>query len=254
MTRLLVMMAHPDDAEVLVGGTLLVVRSVGWSVRIASMTAGDCGSATHTKEEIVRTRLAEAEAAAKSIEADYRCAGMKDVEVFFNPENLRIVVELLRASTPDVVITHSPVDYMTDHEEASRLVRSAVFAAAMTLYETQSPVPAKPLNATPALYYADPVEGTDPLGNRTVPQFYVDISSRIEDKRRLLSLHASQREWLRAHHGMDEYLEKMTLWAKHRGEDCGVQYAEGLRQHLGHGYPHEPLIQSAIASFIRTRS
>ncbi len=247
-------MAHPDDAEVLVGGTLLVLRSLGWSARIASMTAGDCGSATHTKEEIIRTRLAEAESAAASVGADYRCAGMKDVEVFFNPENLRRVVEILRVSTPDVVITHSPVDYMTDHEEASRLVRSAVFAAAMKLYQTQSPVPVEPLNATPALYYADPVEGRDHLGNRIFPQFYVDISSRIEEKRRLLSQHASQRDWLRAHHGMDEYLEKMTLWAKHYGEECGVQYAEGLRQHLGHGYPHDPLIQSAMASFTRTRS
>lgn len=247
------MMAHPDDAEILAGGTLLILQSMGWELGIVSMTAGDCGSATHSKEEIMNLRLAEAESAARLLGARYACAGLMDAEVFANPENLRKVVELMRSFAPDVVIAHSPVDYMLDHEEASRLVRAAAFAVAMPLYETRSILPAPPAMSTPALYYADAVEGVDPMGTRIHPHFYVDIGGQIEDKRRLVSMHKSQRDWLRAHHGVDEYLDRMTFWASQNGSECGVRYAEGLRQHLGHGYPHEPLLQSALASFIRMK-
>ncbi len=240
-------MSHPDDAEILVAGTLIRLKKAGWDVGIATMTAGDCGSATGTREQIARTRLAEAEEAAALLGGSYRCAGLNDVEVFANAENLRNVVEVMRHFDPDVVITHSPSDYMLDHEEASRLVRAASFAAAIPLYETRRKDPAPVARATPALYYADPVEGIDSAGNRVVPQFYVDITTTIEEKRQMLATHRSQRDWLRAHHGLDEYLNRMTGWAAAYGKEAGIGYAEGFRQYLAHGYPHTPLIQSALA-------
>ena len=173
-------------------------------------------------------------AAAEYLGAEYACAGLQDLEVFTNAENVRRVVELMRAFDPDVVLTHSPVDYMLDHEETSRLARTASFGIAAPLYETRHVPPAPPARATPALYYADPIEGVDPLGDRVNPHFYVDITRQIEKKRRMLSCHVSQRDWLRDYHGMDEYLGRMTEWAAVRGGECGFAYAEGLRQHLGH--------------------
>ena len=137
-------MAHPDDAEILCGGALLRLRDLGWEVGILTMTSGDCGSATHSREEISRIRLAEARAAAESIGAWYGCAGLMDVEIFANAENLRRVVEQMRRFAPDVVLTHSPVDYMVDHEETSRLARSAAFALSMPLYQTREIAPAPP--------------------------------------------------------------------------------------------------------------
>jgi hypothetical protein len=121
----------------------------------------------------------------------------------------------------------------------------------MPLYETKAAPPAEPISDTPLLYYADPVEGMDSMGQRIYPQFYVDISSQIEDKRQLLSHHSSQREWLRSHHGVDEYLKRMSAWAADYGWECGTDYAEGLRQHRGHGYPSEPQLQQALKAFIR---
>ena len=244
--RLLSIMAHPDDSEMLVGGTLFHLKAVGWTVGIATMTAGDCGSSLHSRAEISRIRLAEAEAAAALLDGWYSCVGLNDVEVFTNAENLRGVVEVMRTFDPDVVITHSPADYMVDHEETSRLVRAASFALAIPLYQTHQRPPAPTSRATPALYYADPVEGVDPMGRRIHPQFYVNIESQIENKRRMLSCHESQRDWLRRHHGMDEYLDRMMAWAQKFGQESGFLYAEGLRQHLGHGYPHEPLVQTAL--------
>ncbi len=253
MTRVLAYMAHPDDAEFLVGGTLFLLKSLGWETGIATMTAGDCGSDRHSKEDIVRIRLGEAQAAADRLGAGYVCTGLMDGEVFMNAENLRLVVERIRSFSPDVVITHSPVDYMVDHEEASRLVRAAAFVAAMPLYLSRQPSPSPPAPATPALYYADPVEGIDHLGRRIYPDFYVEIAQVMESKRTMLSAHASQREWLRRHHGIDEYLNRMAAWAQAYGRECSVTHAEGLRQHLGHGYPHDPVIQSALGARVRLR-
>lgn len=246
-------MAHPDDAEILIGGTLFHLKALGWELGILTMTSGDCGSATHTREEISRIRYAEAKAAAETLGAWYECAGLMDVEIFANAENQRRVVERMRQFNPDVVITHSPVDYMVDHEETSRLARAACFALSMPLYQTRQIAPAKPTVATPALYYADPVEGIDLASERLWPQFYVDITETIEPKKEMLSCHASQRDWLRAHHGVDEYLNQMARWAAGYGEECGCNFAEGFRQHLGHGYPQEPVLQQALSSQLKSR-
>src|SRR5208283_1575906 len=162
--RLLVVMAHPDDAEMLVGGTLFHLKELGWELGIATMTAGDCGSATAGREEIARVRCAEAQSAAAHLGAWYACVGLMDVEVTFNVENLRRWVEVMRRFVPDAVITHSPLDYMLDHEEASRLARGATFALAIPNYETRQNPPAQRGRATPALYYADATEGKDPMG------------------------------------------------------------------------------------------
>ena len=120
--RLLVLMAHPDDAEFLVGGTLFHLRALGWQLGIVTMTAGDCGSATHSREEISGIRLAEARAAANLLGADYSCAGLRDFEVLLGADSLRRIVELVRRFDPDVVITHAPpakVDARTSREVSS---------------------------------------------------------------------------------------------------------------------------------------
>ena len=91
------------------------------------------------------------------------------------------------------------------------------------------------------------------MGQRIYPHFYVDISPALPRKREMLSRHASQREWLRSHHGIDEYLERMTAWAAGYGAECGFAFAEGFRQHLGHAYPHQPVLQEALKGLVHSR-
>ena len=56
-TTALAILAHPDDAEFLCAGTLVRLRKEkGWTIHIATMTPGDCGSAEHNPEEIARIR------------------------------------------------------------------------------------------------------------------------------------------------------------------------------------------------------
>jgi hypothetical protein len=124
----------------------------------------------------------------------------------------------------------------------------------MPNYQTRQGVPAKPSRAIPALYYADPLEGIDPSGERVYPQFYVDIKKQLSMKKKMLACHASQRKWLRAHHGIDEYIQQVISWAGRYGRECGVTHAEGFRQHLGHSYPREPLLQKALAPHVYKRN
>ena len=84
-----------------------------------------------------------------------------------------------------------------------------------------------------------------------MPHFYVDVGKYFELKRAMLAEHASQREWLRAHHGIDEYLDMMERMTRAHGEHAGVEFAEGLRQYKGHPYPESPLLEQWLGETIQ---
>ena len=64
----------------------------------------------------------------------------------------------------------------------------------------------------------------------------------------MLAAHASQREWLLKHHGMDHYVGSMRDWSARRGREAGVAFAEGFRQHLGHSYPQDNLLAQLLGT------
>lgn len=241
-------LAHPDDAEILCGGTLArLVREKGWQAHIATMTPGDCGSAELPPEEIGRIRRAEAAAAAEKLGGTYHCIEERDLLITYHERPLERIVRLMRAVRPRIVLTHSPADYMLDHEMTSTLVRAAAFAAPVPNFlRERNPGPV--LEHIPHLYYCDPIEGKDPLGRDVPPGFCIDVSSVIDLKAELLACHASQREWLRKHHGLDQYIVAMREWSAHRGRPCGVAFAEGFRQHLGHSYPQSNLLGEVLGT------
>lgn len=234
---ILSILAHPDDAEFLCAGTLIRLKQEhGWDVHIASMTPGDCGSAELPAAEISRIRRAEGAAAAAVIGATYHCVEERDLLVVYGESALEKVTRLMRQVRPSVVITHSPTDYMVDHEQTSLIARAAAFGAPIPNFLADRKLGA-PLKHIPHVYYCDPIEGKDPLGRDVPPGFCIDITKVIEGKAEMLACHKSQREWLLKHHGMDQYLKAMRDWGAHRGKQCGVAHAEGFRQHLGHSYP-----------------
>jgi LmbE family N-acetylglucosaminyl deacetylase len=237
---ILAILAHPDDAEFLCGGVLIrLKREHGWDVHVASMTPGDCGSAEHSAEQIARIRRAEGADAAASIGGVYHCVEERDLLVCYNETSLKAVTRLMRQVRPQIVLTHSPTCYHLDHEQTSTIVRAAAFAAPVPLFiPSEGPI----LDHVPHLYYCDALEGKDAFGREVAPGFCIDISSVIEDKVNMLACHASQRNWLLKHHGMDNYLIALRDWSAHRGKQHGVAYAEGFRQHLGHGYPQSNLL------------
>src|SRR5262245_55458657 len=215
-------LAHPDDAEFLCAGALVrLAREHAWQVHVASMTPGDCGSAEHGAQEISRIRRGEGASAAAVIGARYHCLEERDLRVCYNERALERVVRLYREVRPRVVLTHSPADYMLDHEVTSTLARAAAFGApAPNFLAGRGHGPA--LDHIPHLYYCDPLEGKDALGREVPPGFCVDVSGVIALKEAMLASHASQRQWLLRHHGMDQYLEAMRSWGTHRGRAGGV--------------------------------
>lgn len=238
--RVLAFMAHPDDTEFLCAGTLARLhREHGCSIVIATATSGDCGSVEHRPDEIARIRHAEARAAAAVLDGEYLCAGAMDLLVVYDRPTILAFTEVVRKARPDIVITHSPVDYMVDHEMTSRLVRTACFGAPAPNVLTGDVDPAPPIDHVPHLYYADALEFKDLLGRPVEPSFVVDVGTVMDVKERMLACHASQREWLRAHHGIDQYIEMMKHMATTRGQSCECAFGEGFRQHLGHGYPQD---------------
>jgi len=241
-------LAHPDDAEFLCAGALIrLARERGWQVHIASMTAGDCGSIDRPGEVIAAIRRAEGASAAAVLGATYHCLEERDLLIFYAEQPLERIARLLREVRPAVVLTHSPADYLLDHEMTSTLVRAAAFAAPAPNFFADHGHP-PPLSHIPHLYYCDAIEGKDALGRAVEPAFLIDISSVLETKAAMLSAHASQRDWLLQHHGMDHYIQSMRDWNARRGQAAGVAFAEGYRQHLGHGYPQDNLLGQLLGA------
>jgi LmbE family N-acetylglucosaminyl deacetylase len=236
--------AHPDDVEILCGGTLVRLAETGWEVHIATATPGDCGTTCETPWAISHRRTEEAKQAAASIGATYHCIDERDGFVIYDRPTLRKCIDLFRDVAPTLVLALAPRDYMVDHEMASLLARSSSFVFAVPNISVQ---PMKAGSRVPHLYYCDPLDGVDPLGNPVKPTTLIDISAQLEKKLGMLACHASQREWLRAHHGIDEYLDAVRRHAAMRGKLAGVAAAEAFVQHLGHGYPHDDLLHKLFA-------
>jgi LmbE family N-acetylglucosaminyl deacetylase len=241
--------SHPDDAEFVCTGTMALLKKAGWTIHIASMTAGDAGSATLGAAEISAIRRKEGAAAAKILDGQYHCLECEDVFIMYDKPTLLKVIELLRKVKPAIVFAPSPQDYFADHEITAQLVRTACFSCGIPNIKTDT----GPYDVVPHLYYADPTGLVDIFGSEIVPNIYVDVTSVIRIREQMLACHKSQRDWLLAHHGMDKYIEMMKEYAAKRGTQCGVKYAEGFRQHLGQGYPQDNKLKTEIAAFIKDR-
>jgi LmbE family N-acetylglucosaminyl deacetylase len=245
MAVILAAHAHPDDIEHLAAGALAILAAKGHAIRIATLTAGECGSAETDLAETARIRKGEAAKAAALIGADYRCADLPDLGVFNDDPSRRAVTELIRWTRPDVVITASPADYHPDHEATSELVRDACFAASVPNYRTG---PSAALEAIPHLYFMDPIGGRDREGRRIVADFGVDIAEGFVMKQRMLAAHVSQAEWVARQHGIADHLASMEAWSRRRGGDFGVPFGEGFRQYRREPYPCTPLLQDLFGA------
>lgn len=245
--RVLAIHAHPDDIELQCAGTLLRLKQRQCEISMATMTPGDCGSAELSAEEISELRRMEATRSAELLGADYTCLEFRDLQIVLDNDGRQRVTELIRRVRPDIVITAPPVDYMSDHEMTSRLVRDACFNASCPNYVTHQWDPADPTEKIPHLYYVDAIQGIDYYGRPLPTDFIVDISSTFDEKLKMLACHESQRAWLRRQHGLDEYLDGCRRWSAARGSEIKVAYGEAFTQHRGHPYPHDNLLVTLLS-------
>ncbi|MCX6222665.1 MAG: PIG-L family deacetylase [Bacteroidia bacterium] len=238
--------AHPDDAEILCAGTLSLLKKAGLSVHIATIASGDKGTAEYSREDISKIRKSEAAEAAKLLDATYHCLEFEDVYIMYDRDSINRTTSLIREIRPSVVFTHSPNDYMIDHEMTSKIVQTACFSTGIKNMDISE----ASFEPVPHLYYCDSMEAKDILGQPIYASMFVDITSEISIKENMLACHASQRNWLLTHHKMDEYILSMKRFGEQRGSEINAKYAEGFRQHLGHGYPQDNVLKEILGNFI----
>lgn len=240
-------MAHPDDCEFTCAGTLALLHKNGWEVNIATMTAGDCGSKELDKAAISDIRKKEARKAVEILNGKYFCLEEEDVFILYERATILKTIELVRKVRPKIVFAPSPTDYMIDHEITSRLIQTACFAAGMPNIKTAD---GKAFDQIPYLYYVDPFEGKDKLGNVIKPSIIVDIGSTIETKKKMLACHESQKKWLKSYHGIDETLFSMKQFSLSRGKLIGRNYGEGFRMHMGHAFSRKNILKSELKDLV----
>jgi len=203
--------ANPDDVELLCAGTLAKYSANGGKITICYMTTGDKGVIGGSAEEIRRVRCAEAKQAADLIGASVTCLDVPDGEVFLTSDLRHGLVDVIGGCKPDIIITHAPNDYMSDHRLTSQLVAEASFWGSVKGRFTVAPV-----------YFMDTLAG---IGFS--PAEYVDISDTFDTKRRMLACHQSQVAFMKERNHID-FIEFMATMARFRGLQCGARYAEGF--------------------------
>jgi len=150
--RLLAVMAHPDDAELLCAGTLARAKADGAAIGIVVMCRGDKGAGSaHSGGDLGRVRQEEAGAAAEVLGAKLFWFNAADGELFDSYDARKKLMEIYRQFRPTLVIAHAAEDYHPDHRAASGIAEAASWFAASRGHATDSPALASP----PKVWLAD---------------------------------------------------------------------------------------------------
>ena len=238
MPAALAIAAHPDDIEFVMAGTLLLLGQAGWDIHYLNLSSGNLGSLGASPAGTARVRRREARTAARLLGATWHPPMCHDLEILYDPRTLRRLCAIVRDVEPTILLTHSPQDYMEDHMTTSRLVVTAAFARANGGYRTTPPRP--PTSVPVTIYHASPHGLRDQLRRRIRPGAFVDTGTVHERKRAALACHQSQRDFLQATQGMDDYVETMDAFSRAVGRLSGrYRHAEGWRRHLHFGFCDE---------------
>jgi LmbE family N-acetylglucosaminyl deacetylase len=188
--RILIIGAHPDDADIKAGGTAARWSALGHLVRLVSLTNGQAGHQALHGPPLARRRRAEAEAAAATIGATYEVLDLPDGELDDRLEYRHRVIRLIRSFRPDLLITHRSTDYHPDHRFTGLLVQDASYLLTVPAVCPETPhLPTVPV----ILYFSDAFK--KPC--RFEPSVVVDIESEFERVVSMLHCHESQfYEWL----------------------------------------------------------
>ncbi|MCA9166754.1 MAG: PIG-L family deacetylase [Planctomycetales bacterium] len=235
MKRAFAIAAHPDDIEFVMSGTLLRLRSAGYELHYMNIANGCCGSLETDAAATARIRRDEARAAAGYLNATFHESLTNDLEIFYDRDTLMRLASVVRDVAPEIMLIHSPQDYMEDHMNACRLAVTAAFTRGMPNFPVIPP--RTPVSQDVTLYHAQPHGNCDGLRQPVMPDFYVDVAELIPQKRELLALHVSQKRWLDASQGMDSYLNTMEELCRDVGKLSRVYtHAEGWRRHSHLGF------------------
>jgi LmbE family N-acetylglucosaminyl deacetylase len=186
--RVMVIQAHPDDADFTCSGTVARFAESGYRVQYVLATRGDKGSADHSTipEELAATREAEQRAAARVLGVEeVTFLDHMDGEVEATLAFRRELALVVRQGRPDVVLTFDPwqrYQIHPDHRAVGQTALDAVAAARDHMYFPEQLREGLTEHRAHNVYFFASDQ----------PNYYVDISSTLEKKIAALQCHRSQ--------------------------------------------------------------
>ena len=219
---ILVIMAHPDDAELSCSGTILSSISNGMSVGIIDLTKGELG--TRGNEKI---RLKEANDSAKVLGVKFRDnLGLRDGFFDSNEKSVLLLIEKIRLHTPNIIITNAKTDRHPDHENASKLVKKASFLSGLIKIKTKINNKNQDLFRPNIILYCI-------QNNYINPDFIVDISKYFDKKIESIKCFKSQfynpnSDEAESFISTEEFMDFINARSIEMGHSIGVKHGEGF--------------------------
>ena len=220
---ILVIMAHPDDAELSCSGTIISSVKMGMKVGIIDLTKGELG--TRGNEKI---RIKEANNSAKLMQVQFReNLNFKDSLFKISNKNKLKIIQKIRQYKPDIVITNSINDRHPDHEKASKLVYESCFVSGLRRYETK-------FNTLNQKCWRPEIILFSIQDKYIEPDFIVDISKHFKQKMKAILCFKSQfydlkskepESYISSKHFMN-FIESRSI---EFGHSIGVDYGEGFK-------------------------
>ncbi|MFX1479443.1 MAG: bacillithiol biosynthesis deacetylase BshB1 [Promethearchaeota archaeon] len=210
---ILVIGAHPDDAEIGCGGTIAHYKKKGKKIGVLDLSNGE-----PTPFGTIEKRLAEAKVASEILHLDLRITlEMTNRYIKNTIENRINVSEVIRKYKPNIIITHPANDWHPDHIACHQIVNAAKFQAKLTKTESDYS------EFSPKyIFYFDHSHLKDM--NKKL-DFLIDISDSIDDKINALKAYKSQFVDNNKHLRIFDYIKER---AGYLGYQIGVKYAEGF--------------------------
>ncbi len=211
--------AHPDDAELVMGGTLAREAAAGRKIALVDLTRGENGSRGSPE-----VRAAEAAEAARILGVCHReSLRLPDSALERTVTHRDVIVSALRRLRPAIVVTQHWDQRHPDHGMASHLVYDACFMAGLRNYRPDLGAAFRPRKLVFATSMTETIEAP--------PSFVVDITATFETKMRAIRAFASQF----APAGgetvalpFERFQESVELTARRHGQRIGVTFGEGF--------------------------
>jgi LmbE family N-acetylglucosaminyl deacetylase len=216
----MVIVAHPDDAEFIVAGTVAAWTKAGCRVTYGVCTDGNAGSHEPgmTREKLAEIRRTEQRAACATLGVtEVVFLGYDDGQLQPTLELRRDLVRVIRQYRPEVVIAGDPTALFYDDEYINHPDHRAAAQAAL---DAVAPASAMPL-LWPEVGAPHRVRQVYVHGNGK-PNLWVDVTATIEQKIAALKQHASQM-------GNWDPTETIREWSAEAGKEKGLAYAESYR-------------------------
>lgn len=219
--RVLAVVAHPDDAELLCAGTLARAQHDQAATGICVLCQGNKGQPIQAIPDLAELRRQEMKAAAGVLGAELFLGEFSDGELRDGASERQVLLSIFRRFRPTLVLAHAPEDYHPDHRAASALAEAVSWFAASAGHGTRE----APLDRPPVLWWMDTVRML-----QFTPGFFIDITNCSDRKHQALRCHASQLR--RGGDANFAELEQLMEWQyRSRGAQAGTTAAEAFRMH-----------------------